>query len=319
MPTFVFEGKEIEAEVDESILGALLRHGVPLDHGCKAGACQRCLVCTNEKAPSGSMSGIDDDLVELGAFLACQAKASALDEVHSLDPSARPRHKAILKGKTWLAEDVLGLQFEVENWKGTPGRFIRLLAKDGTCRAYSIATPAWESPSNLHLHVRILADGSMSRLLLNAQVEEAFQVEGPCGKCKYSSSDPNQSILMLGSGTGLAPLYAIATDALHSSHTGPIWLYHGGATSARLYFRDELNSLAENYTNFHYVPCADEKAIPEDRQGSPLQLALEDFPLLDGWRVYLCGHPALVKAAQKKCFLAGANLRDISADPFEAN
>ena len=37
---------------------------------------------------------------------------------------------------------------------------------------------------------------------------------------------------------------------------------------------------------------------------------------LKNWRVYLCGHPDMVKATRKQAFLAGASMKDIYADPF---
>jgi len=50
--------------------------------------------------------------------------------------------------------------------------------------------------------------------------------------------------------------------------------------------------------------------------GTPLDLALGDHPDLTGWRVYLCGNPQMVNAAQVGTFLAGAASSEIFADPF---
>jgi NAD(P)H-flavin reductase len=47
-----------------------------------------------------------------------------------------------------------------------------------------------------------------------------------------------------------------------------------------------------------------------------LDVALNENPDLSGWRVFLCGHPEMVKSAQQKTFFAGASMRDIFADPF---
>jgi NAD(P)H-flavin reductase len=47
-----------------------------------------------------------------------------------------------------------------------------------------------------------------------------------------------------------------------------------------------------------------------------LDVALDDVPDLSGWRVYLCGNPAMVDAAKTKTFLAGASMQNIYADPF---
>lgn len=158
----------------------------------------------------------------------------------------------------------------------------------------------------------------MSELVLASRVGGQFQVEGPFGKCSYRTVNRLEPILLIGSGTGLAPLYGIATDALHKGHLGPIHLYHGGRSSASLYFREQLATLAERHPQLTVTQCADEGVCGNDRTGSPLVHALSDHPQLDGFKVYLCGHPDLVKSAQRKCFLAGANLKDIAADPFVA-
>jgi len=47
-----------------------------------------------------------------------------------------------------------------------------------------------------------------------------------------------------------------------------------------------------------------------------LDVALKDNPDLSGWRVFLCGNPLMVKAAQQQTFFAGASMREIFADPF---
>ena len=46
------------------------------------------------------------------------------------------------------------------------------------------------------------------------------------------------------------------------------------------------------------------------------QLTRQTLPRLNGHRVYLCGHPDLVRQLKKQCFLAGASMSMIHSDPF---
>jgi NAD(P)H-flavin reductase len=208
------------------------------------------------------------------------------------------------------------LELEAAGWQARPGRFVRLVHATGVVRPYSLAAAAWEDPARIQLHIRLLPDGALSSLVQRAEIGDRYEIEGPLGKCCYRSSTQNEPILLIGSGTGLAPLYGIATDALHQGHAGPIHLFHGAATGARLYFRDELRALQARHPNFHYHPCVDAEPVEGDELGSPLALALAAHPGLEGYKVYVCGHPDLVKTSQRKCFLAGANLKDIAADAF---
>lgn len=318
IPGFTFEGKQIAIEDGDTVLGALLRNGFEVDNRCRAGACQACLLRSDQSVPKVSQAGVDDLLIERGAFLSCQASAKDVISVERLGNEAIPRSQAFLSKRQWVADDVIVLTLEAPDWQAAPGRFVRLIHPSGVGRPYSLAAAAWEDPSLLQFHVRFIASGEMSGLLATVPVGERFEVEGPFGKCFYRSQDGNEPILLIGSGTGLAPLYGIVTDALNQGHRGPIHLYHGAATSSRLYYRDELSELGMRFPNFRYAATAEKEVTGCDRQGSPLQWALADHADLEGFKVYACGHPDLVRAAKKQCFLAGANLKDISADPFVA-
>jgi len=318
MSTFAFENQPIQAEPEDTVLETLLRNEVEIPNRCRAGACQACMLRSDHPVPKSSQLGIDEDLAERGVFLSCQAKADEVTSAERLGSEVFPRYAATLVQKSLVADDVLILRLDVPGWQASPGRFIHLHHPDGVDRPYSLAAPAWLDASTVIIHVRIISGGEMSQRLLTTPVGEQLEIEGPFGKCRYRSATQLEPILLIGSGTGLAPLYGIITDSLQQGHQGPISLHFGAATSSRLYHRAELDELKQKYPNFNYSTYADAEVEPGDSEGSPLSGALQQHPNLDGYKVYLCGHPGLVKAAQKKCFLMGASLKDIAADAFVA-
>lgn len=318
MPKFEFENHVIEAEDGETVLSALLRAGHSVENRCRAGACQACLLKSVGEAPSKAQAGIDETLAEAGVFLSCQAKAEDVSHVERVDEGIIPTYAASLLEKKNLSDDVLMVRLTVPGFTGRPGRFVQLKHASGVVRPYSLATPAWADPEVVELHVRLIDGGQMSGLLNSVEAGESFEIVGPLGKCCYKG-DTDGPLLLIGSGTGLAPLYGIVTDAVQKGHVGPIWLYHGAASVGGLYFEDELRELAGKSNNIQVIRCADSGALGDVLEGSPLDAAVKDHKQMDGYRVYLCGHPGLVKAAQKKCFIWGASLRDIFADAFEAS
>ena len=127
-------------------------------------------------------------------------------------------------------------------------------------------------------------------------------------------------LLLIGTGCGLAPLYGIVRDALDHGHSGPICLFHGSSTHDGLYLIDELRHLAEHYANFFYTPCISSEPVRKGfAAGRAEQVALDTMKSLKGVRLYLCGHPDMVRETKRKAFLAGASLKEIFADPFVIN
>lgn len=308
MPEFVYSGTAVLAEPGETVLDALLRAGQPVDYGCKSGSCQRCLVKAAEgNAPGAATRGLDATVVEGGGFLSCQAPAGSVPTIIPADSA--PRYDAVLIEHRWLSSTVLLLRWLVQGLEAKPGQFVRLISPDGVIRSYSLVSC---DEGVIELHLRVIPDGAMSTRLRDARLGDRYTVEGPFGKCTYRAEYRNRPILLIGSGTGLAPLVGIARQALLDGHEGGLHLYHGSATSEGLYFREELAEIE----GLQVTSCADQVTDLRDHTGSPLALALQDHPSLTGWAVYLCGAPELVRAAQKKCFLAGADLQHIYADAF---
>jgi ferredoxin-NADP reductase len=152
------------------------------------------------------------------------------------------------------------------------------------------------------------------------RVGQTVELRGPSGNCFYVPGKPEQPLLFIGTGSGLAPLFGIIRDALHRGHTGPLRLYHGSRDIQGLYLAGELRDLARDYSQFDYVPCLSGPEVSAHHAaGRAHDVALAEIPELKGWRVYLCGHPVMVQQAQMRAFLAGASLQDIHADAFNVN
>ena len=197
------------------------------------------------------------------------------------------------------------------------GQFVKLKRADGLTRSYSIANSRMHA-THLTFHIRRLAGGRFSEWAhQELQVGDTIEVSDPQGLCYYLPERQDQGLLLIGTGSGLAPLAGIATEALHHGHTGPIHLFHGSREMDGLYWIEEMRQLQREYPNFHYTPCISQGDPPAGvARGRANDVALAAIPDLKGWRVYLCGHPDMVNQTKKQAFLNGASMQDIYSDAF---
>ncbi len=306
-------------EPGESVLAVLLRSNVDVPYSCRAGACHSCLLRRSDGAvPASSQPGLKPTLREQNYFLACQLVPDE-DISVSLPDDALVTGHAIVVGLEHLNKDICRVLLE----PATPlyyhaGQYINLRRQDGLARSYSLASvPSVDK--HLELHVRRLDNGRMSNWINDVlQVGDQLDFHGPYGDCFYLPDAEEQDLLLIGTGTGLAPLMGIARDALRSQHRGDIHLFHGSRTIRDLYLDRCLRELAEGHPNFHYRACVTgEDAVDEVRHGRANEIAFSEFPDLNAKRVYLCGLPAMVNTARKIAYLNGAAMENIMADAFE--
>ena len=317
MPKVIYGGQSYECG-DQSVLVCLTAQGVPVPSSCHSGLCQTCMMqAISGNIPENAKAGLKDTLAAQNYFLPCICHP--LEDIEVVLPDVlMGKLQAQVTGIEYLNADILGIKLKpCQPFEYTAGQFINFFKDDFTARSYSLASvPALEE--ELFLNVRKVPNGVVSGWIFNKlKTGDTVTISEASGDCFYVPGKPEQDILLIGTGSGLAPLYGIIRDALRNGHTGNINLYHGSCNIEGFYLVEELGKLAQTYSNFSYVPCVSKGEAPEGyARGMVLDVALNDNPDLSGWRIFLCGHPEMVKSAQQKTFLAGASMQEIFADPF---
>ena len=328
MSTLKFKDQSLTLMPYESVLDCLLRHGQGIPYACKAGMCQACLIravdCTADEV---SRKWIKPELQARGITLACQWVPDA--DVAAALPSVEDfAQKVSLLRLTPLNDHVLKVElaFCDKGAKFTcrPGQYVTLSNPAGISRSYSVASD-YALDGTLVLHISSTSHGLFTRWLFSEAAPGDFlYLRGPAGSCHYRADAGDQMPLLLaGNGTGLAPLYGIACDALRRGHKGPITLIHGGRNAARLYMTDELRALAAQHDNFRYVPCVQEAGNIKDLHSGDVELVLEQYIRSLGKtfnsaqaQAFVCGSPELVHALRKRLYLLGLRAANIQCDPF---
>ncbi len=324
MPRLHYKNRALSLQPYESVLDCLLRNGEPIPYACKAGMCQACLIrAVDCEATAESRKWIKPVLQAKGYTLACQwvpaaDVAAVLPGIEEFSVAARISELVPLNSK------VLRMRLQPEDharmFAYRPGQYLTLTNPQGCARSYSLAND-FGADHCMELHIAATAHGEFTRwLFTEARTGMLLHLRGPAGDCFYSNLEGDaHPLLLAGTGTGLAPLYGIARDALRQKHAGGIHLYHGGQSPAQLYYRDELLELARGHANFHYHPCAVDSGTEAGLLQGRLELLVEaglDPALLPQMRVYLCGAPAFVHGMRKRLFLKGARSSHIHCDPF---
>ncbi len=228
--------------------------------------------------------------------------------------------RAIVASKEMLNTTVMRIELTPEGgFVCEPGQYLTLINNDGLARSYSVANDPCRD-GRIELHIRLLRDGLMSNFLKEKiKLGDSLTVRGPAGHCFYVAEEGSDyPIVLAGTGTGLAPLYGIAKQALAKGHRGEIQLFHGALDEADLYLIPQLRKLGADFHNFHYAPCVLRGESDRFyRQGNIQDIVMSALPIEKSrTRLFLCGAPEMVNALKRKAFLGGLASKHIFADAF---
>ncbi len=300
------------------MLDCLLRHGIKVSYSCKMGTCQACLLKAEGcELPAGTQTGLPKNLKLENYFLSCLFYPDSDIKVSQTTTSSLFK-KAVVVEKNKFTDDILQLILEpLDVFEFYAGQFVNLKAEGETVRSYSLASNPNES-ERLELHIKRMRNGWMSNWLFDELlVGDQVEYQGANGTSFYTKDNSDKPMLLIGTGTGLAPLLSIIRYALSVGHRGEIILYHGTRHATGLYLNSQLIALADKVKNFSYFAClSGEIEFDGTLHGRANDLALQKYKDLTGWQVYLCGEPEMVKKTQRCAYLAGANLDEIHTDPF---
>ena len=198
-----------------------------------------------------------------------------------------------------IAPEVRELQVEAPIGERQAGQFCTLIFKEGgeTYRKpYSIASAPWED--GLTLCVKEVPGGSSNKLKTLAEGTKA-RVMGPLGK--FTLKQDKQELLLVGAGTGIAPLRAMIRDLFRKHYTGEgtnttkkVTLLQGATDKDSLLYRKEFEALGEEAENFKYRTTLSRATDERSWRGyvhQHLDKALEDKVSTEA---YVCGLTAMV-------------------------
>lgn len=325
-------GRQFSASGQETILAAAIHAGVGLPYGCKDGACGscKCKKLSGEVTHDAySENALSDAELAAGLILTCRATATSdvvLESRQVTGANAFPIKKMPVRVNALekLSHDVMRVQLQLPAhtaFQFHAGQYLEFILRDGSRRAYSMATPPHvaENTPAIELHIRHMPGGKFTDHVFGAMKEkEILRAEGPFGSF-FLREDSDKPMVFLASGTGFAPIKALLEHMQHKGMTRPVSLYWGGRRPEDLYMDVWLKELSTSMPNLSYVPVVSD-ALPEDhwsgRTGYVHQAVLDDFADLSGHEVYACGAPVVVDAARssytsqrglpEECFFADA-------------
>jgi len=324
-------GHEFTAKPNETILEAALRQGIGLPYGCRNGACGK---CSGEVLVGETIYDTDTTLRasakkehEAGKTLFCQAcAASDLEiEVREITTNTDIQIKTLpcrVEKMELLTHDVMKLELklpETERLQFMAGQYIEFLLKDGKRRAFSIAN-APHNDAYIELHIRHVPDGHFGDYVFDGLKEKTLmRIEGPLGSY-YLREDSKRPIILMGGGTGFAPLKSMLEHAFQVKSNRPIHLFCGVRSKQDLYMDELVNQWLLTNTNLKYSPVLSDPEVEDNWQGETgfvHESVVRHYPDLSDFDVYLSGPPPMVKAGMDLFYEKGLPETQIYSDSFE--
>jgi NAD(P)H-flavin reductase/ferredoxin len=319
-------GAEITCRADQTVLDACLREGIWLPHACTHGTCGTCKAeVLDGEVDLGDASPyalLDSERAD-GCALICVAKPRSdltiegeVELEDGVDVHPVRDFQGVIAALEDVAPGVRRVIIELQTPMAfNPGQYMLLDIPGGGQRPYSIAsTPA--TPSRLELHIKRTPGGAATDgwVFASLQAGDAVSLSGPYGRFSFRPAR-TQPILMLGGGTGLAPLKSMITYLAETGGDRQVVLYHGVATREDLYDHEYLESLQAGHDWLTYRPALSRDEW-QGRSGRVPALLAQDYPRASGHVAYVCGSPAMVTDTLKALMKARLFPRDIYREDF---
>jgi CDP-4-dehydro-6-deoxyglucose reductase len=322
--------RSFTAAADQPLLEAAADAALNLPHSCQSGNCGACkarLVRGEVHYPNGPPLGLAAAESAEGLILLCQAHARSdlCIETFEVSPAASARRKRLpcrIERTVALSHDVMGLFLRLpiaEDFNFEAGQFIDILLPGGRRRSFSIASPPHDARP-LELHIRRIAGGEFSDRLFHEDMRAALlSIDGPLGTFTYRPPTGRAPrMLMIGGGTGIAPLLSILRHLIENGIERDMQLYWGVRSERDLYAQATLEQLSRRAASLTYVPVLSEPT-PEwrGRRGWVHEAALQEAPDLEAIEVYAAGPPAMIAAIQREYESRGSAKTRLYYDSFD--
>ena len=323
-------GHTFAVDESESVLDAALRQGIILPYGCRNGACGSCMGTVT----AGSVAyrhGLPPALNEQDAAshkaLFCQAQPACdlTIQVREVDAARDIEIKTLpcrVEKLEHLAHDVIRIYLRMpasERMQFLAGQYIDVLIKDHEPRAFSSAN-APHDDEFIELHIRYVEGGLFTDQVFHHMQEKVMlRIRGPLGTF-FLREDSERPALLIGGGTGFAPLKGILEHAFEIGISKPLHLFWGVRARRDLYLDELPARWAREHENFSYTPVLSEPAAEDDWSGETgfvTDSVIRRYPELSGHDIYMSGPPVMVEAGHGLFMQHGLDTSRFFSDAFE--
>lgn len=301
-------GKEVECGSNETVLAALENAGYALPNNCRAGACGECKV----KVLSGNFDqgmvldmALSQEERKDGYGLMCMAKPLSEEmEIEWGTADAKPKLFPPRENMRYMVTDrtertpritELHLRPLGEPMRYWPGQYVIMTDAQGRVkpRSYSIAN-APRKNGEIVLQITRIPGGETSNWVHDdVEVGAMVSLSGAYGTF---IGDPSVEapVLCLASGTGLAPILALADAALQRKFNYPVTVMFSGRREEDIYARGLIDYWNAKFRKFKYIPTLTQEEKAGYKNGRITKLLPEMFPDLSKYAIYTAGSPEFV-------------------------
>jgi CDP-4-dehydro-6-deoxyglucose reductase len=329
--TLLPSGQVLAVASGEAILEAALRAGLNLPHSCKGGHCSSCralLLSGQVRYPAGRPPGLMEQEYAAGYTLLCQARPASneltirLREVSAAAQSEVRSLPCRIERLQRLTADVVAVFLRLpatEMFVFNAGQYVDIMLPGNRRRSFSLANPPHDADL-LELHVRRVATGEFTeQLFAGSLARTLLRIEGPLGQFCFRTESARPALL-IGGGTGYAPLRSMLRTLLEGGDQRPLHLYRGAVSADDLYEDAIIHDWCHRYPNLQYTPVLSEPR-PQDawtgRTGWIHGAVLQDHTDLSGFDVYASGPPAMVEAIRREYPARGLPAQQLFFDSFD--
>lgn len=251
---------------------------------------------------------LSEEEIKEGIRLSCQVKVRndlilEIPDELLLIQEYKTRVETITDLTPSIKDIVLEINHPEEGIFFKPGQYIQFeipkykLSQGPEYRAFSIASSPKEN-KKIELYIGLVEKGVVSTYIHQYLKQgEEIVIRGPFGDFYYR--DSNRDILMIATGTGLAPIMSLLRHIKAEKIQRKTMLFFGTRTQKDLYCVEELRSLEKDLPAFKYIPTLTREAENSSwkgERGRVTALLKKFFPEIAERNVYICGNSNMVES-----------------------
>lgn len=208
---------------------------------------------------------------------------------------------------------------ELEKFDFIPGQFISFdlpIADKPNKRLRSYSIASWPNGTNTFELVIVLLEGGLGTTYLFNEIKigSELTLRGPQGVFTLDEDDYAKDIIMICTGTGIAPFRSMANYIkLHNILHKNIYLIFGTRKKTDLLYYDELKNIG--LENFHYIPTLSREQW-EGRSGYVHPIYEEICVNRQPVSFLLCGWKVMIDEAKQRILAMGYDKKSIHQELY---